>query len=697
MPCVTRQIGLVCLCVMMVSAWAGAEQDARAVAGALTAMDTWIVAQPKEVEALPGVSFDLAGCGGIAAGAGTGMGDLAQRASDRLAGACGVTLPLSEPAEGPVIALALADTPAKFPAAARIDDAAFARLGDQGYALVIGAGGVTLTARSAAGLRHGLTTLAQAAADRTVLPGMVIRDWPSLRYRGAQQDVSRGQVPAPETLRRLADTLAEGKMNVLELYLEHVYKYKAFPDISPPEGYTPDEAGAVSAHAARAGVEVHPLLQGLGHSFHILSKPQYQHLRIGPCEKTPWVMTFDIRKPEAVAMVTTMINELCAAFPGELFSVDITEIDIDGLQADGLPLDQVTDLVFGYVLKLNEALGKNGRRLMITQGPLDSQGHLAGMGPRLNSLPKNVIVGSYYCAGGPYQPAWEKDFPRLRGEGLDFFAQAWISSHVWLTPCVNRAAEFSDLEISRGLGHGAAGSVTCDWWDAGHFHFVGEEWLPFLYHGACAWTGARADRDYFRKAFARVLYGLESDAAVRAMESASDVNAVPLRVRGEDGKEMEVSTGYLWEFVHDPFTHPDITRIADPAGAGQAVLDAALPALAVLSEELPKARRNRDTLEQWVFGARCYAALGHKLAALGHYNDTAVPRERVAEELEAVAAEFESLQNDFKRLWLAEDRDNEGFQELVRRFTYTVVPCREKAKELGAKQAPPRLPEEVVE
>jgi hypothetical protein len=61
-----------------------------------------------------------------------------------------------------------------------------------------------------------------------------------------------------------------------------------------------------------------------------------------------------------------------------------------------------------------------------------------------------------------------------------------------------------------------------------------------------------------------------------------------------------------------------------------------------------------------------------------------VPRQQAAEELEAVANEYETLQADFKRLWLAEDRDNDGFQELLKRFTYTIIPCREKAKALRA-------------
>jgi hypothetical protein len=678
------------LLLPLMPAWAWAEQALPSSAAALAAMDTWIVAQPKVVEPLPEISFDLSACEGIVGALNDEARAVAEWAAERLAAASGVRLPLVESPEGPAIALMFANSPTAFPTAAKIDEAAFATLGDQGYVLVIDADGITLASRTIAGLRYAVTTLAQIAADRTILPGMIIRDWPSLEYRGVQQDISRGQVPTPQTLERLADVLAEGKMNVLELYIEHVYKYKAFPDISPPEGYTPEEAHALAIHAARAGVEVHPLLQGLGHAYHILSKPQYEHLRISPSEKAPWIMTFDIRKPEAVQMITTMIDELCEVFPGELFAIDITEIDIDGLQADGLPLERVTDLVYGYVLQLNDAVKKHNRRLIIAQGPLDSLGHLAGMGPKLDVLPKEVIVGSYYCAGGPYQPAWENDFPRLHEHGFDFFAQAWIYSHAWLTPWVNKSAEFSDLEVSRGLMHGAMGSITTDWGDLGHFHFVGQEWLPFLYHGASAWTGAQGDRDYFRKACARITYGLSSDAAIRAIEGASDINAMTMRVRDKDGNEVDAGSTYFWEFVHDPFTHPDITRIVDPAAVGRAILAAAEPAVATLVEEVPNAKRNRDNLEQHLFGARCYAALGRKLVALGHYSDASIDRAQAAAELEAVAGEYETLEADFRRLWLAEDRDNSGFQELVKRFTHTIVPLRDKAESLKVTPAPPQ-------
>ena len=138
---------------------------------------------------------------------------------------------------------------------------------------------------------------------------------------------------------------------------------------------------------------------------------------------------------------------------------------------------------------------------------------------------------------------------------------------------------------------------------------MGGEWLPYLYRGACAWKGAQLDRNYFRRAYARIFHGLKDDAAVRAIETASDISAKLIRVRDKNGKESDVSTSFIWEFVHDPFTHSDITRIVAPAQIGQMTPNAAVPALTTLAAEAPKATRNKDNLEQWVFGVRCMIAV----------------------------------------------------------------------------------------
>ncbi len=645
----------------------------------------WVLVPPKQVTLKSGDPLDLNTCRTVwwAAPPAEPAESAAQQLAARL---CAATTLRFQPGAAPdgatSIRLAVCPTGQVPAACLGLTAEDLAEVGDEGYALCVDHTGVSLAARDWAGLFHGATTLVQMATDRQDLPPLLIRDWPSLRYRGMQQDISRGQVPTMDTFRRLVDVLAESHLNILELYLEHTFKYACHPDISPPEGISPDEARALFRYAAERHMEVHPLFQALGHSFHILSLPQYQHLRIGPCEKTPWIMTFDVRKPEAVAFINTLVDELCATFPGKFFNVDITEIDCDGMLAEGMTLAEVTDLVYGYVLQLREMVQRHGMRLMIAQGPLDSTGHLAGMGPKLETLPKDIIVGSYYCAGGPYAPAWEKDFPRLQAGGFDFFAQAWIGSHIRLLPPPQHALDFSDAEISHGLAYGAIGSTTCDWGDAGHYHLTGQTWYPLVYHGASAWTGATVDRAYFNTAFTRLFYGLQDDSVARALHLAGNISSDKVRVRDQQGQVTEASSYHFWEFFGDPFTREEITSLADPGAEGERILRQAAPAVALLESARLAATRNQDNLDQLLLGARSFEALGRKLIALGHYNDPAWGREEVASEFDAVADTYATLQAEFRRLWLAEDRDNDQFHDHCARFDWTIAPLRQKAAEL---------------
>jgi len=654
------------------------------VAKVLAEADVWIMPQPKEAAVGEGC-FDLAGCRGIRIGGAISpkgaevLADLPDLVAER----SGVTLGMSL-GEAEVGCVAFGVFPDGVPSPGFEDVSAkdLEGLGDEGYVLVINTDQITAAARETEGLYYAGRTLAQIATDRTELPCLKIRDWPSLRYRGAQQDISRGQVPTMDTFKRLVRLLAEGKANILELYIEHTFKWKSHADISPPEGIAPDEAREVFDYAARYGIEVHPILQVLGHSYHILHQPQYHHLRVGPCEKAPWIMTFDIRKGETIAFINDLVQEIVAAFPGKFLNVDITEVDVEGMNAAGMKTEDLPELVYQYVLKLRDMVRPHGIRLIIAQGPLDSTGHLSGMGPVLEKMPRDIIIGCYYTAGGGYQPAWKKDFPRLEKLGFDFFAQAWIGSHIRIMPPADHAAEFSDLEVSRGLAHGALGSITCDWGDAGNFHLTGQQWYPFLYHASSAWTGAEHDRGYFNQAFTRLLYGTAGDDVARAFEMASNISQQKVKVRNEDGKVVEQASYHFYEFMGNPFSDKRITDLADPLAEGAEILEPADEAVLLLKEALAKATRNRDNIEQLLFGARCYQAMGRKLVVVGRCRDEAYPRDLLIKELDELAATYTRLQEDFRRLWLAEDRENDNFHSVADRFNHTIAPCRRKIDEL---------------
>jgi len=659
---------------------------AASTASVLAKADVWLLPQPKRVVLSAG-NLDLARLKEIRY---LGPADSEARAglqafAARLKGRCGLALSWRDGLpEKDSISLVLmngaaASAPALSGVAAHDVREAIQR---DGYVLRVEADRVTLAAASPAALRWAQQTLLQLGADRTRLPAICLLDWPSLAYRGVQQDISRGQVPTPATLKRLAEVAAEAKLNLLELYLEHVFKFPSHPDIAPPEGLSPQECRELFDHAAAYGVEVHPLFQALGHAEQILNRPQYQQFRVGPAGKAMTTVTWDVRKPEAVAMIGRLVDDLCRAMPGRIFAADITEVDYEGLLASGTTPAGVTELVFQYVLKLRDMVRPHGMRLLVTQGPLDSVGHLSGLGPRLDHLPKDVIIGSYYCAGGPYRPAWKADFPRLRDKQLAFFAQAWIDSHNRLFPWIDHAAEFSDQEVRAGLAHGAVGSTTCDWGDEGHYHLVGQQWYPFLYHGASAWTGGQVDRPYFDRAFTQILYGLPDDSVARAVRRLGAINGLKVKVRNAPGQVAEVDFPLFWEFFADPLADSRIAALPEPASVGRAILEPAAHAIGVLEAALARATRNRDNLEQLRYAARAYFALGRKLLVAAHLRDPQYPRSLLVAELEELISGYEGLEKDFTRLWLAENRENDNFRAFVGRFDQTILPARQKLKEL---------------
>ena len=212
-------------------------------------------------------------------------------------------------------------------------------------------------------------------------------------------------------------------------------------------------------------------------------------------------------------------------------------------------------------------------------------------------MPKDVVIGSYYTAMGIYS-GWEKDFPLLRKAGIDFFAQSWIWSHCWLMPEVSGSIRCSDAEVSRGLEHGALGSITCDWGDFGHFQLVGQTWYPSVYHAASAWTGAKLDRDYFNRSYCRVFYGTKDDGVARSIKMLGDINVQQVKVREPSGKVVQAGSLHYWEFWNDPFADPNITKLAAPASTGEDILNAANLAASQLAAAAKQASRNRDNLEQ---------------------------------------------------------------------------------------------------
>ena len=96
-----------------------------------------------------------------------------------------------------------------------------------------------IVASSSAGIFYGVQTFKQLlplpGAARE-LPTGTVRDWPAMRYRGVQDDLSRGPVPTLEFQKHQIRVFAAFKANIYSPYFEHTLLYPDQPLAAPPGG-----------------------------------------------------------------------------------------------------------------------------------------------------------------------------------------------------------------------------------------------------------------------------------------------------------------------------------------------------------------------------------------------------------------------------------------------------------------------------
>jgi N-acetyl-beta-hexosaminidase len=171
------------------------------------------------------------------------------------------------------------------------------RLGDQtdakftdemkpeGYAIRATAKGLTVVGATAEGVFYGAQTVKQLVegdGGRAVLHQANIRDWPAMKYRGLDDDLSRGPITTLDFEKRMIRTIASYKINIYSPYFEHTQQYASNPLMAPPGSVTAEEAKELVAYAKLYHITIIPEQEAFGHLHHNLAWEQYQQLAETP-------------------------------------------------------------------------------------------------------------------------------------------------------------------------------------------------------------------------------------------------------------------------------------------------------------------------------------------------------------------------------------------------------------------------------
>ena len=555
---------------------------------------------------------------------------------------------------------------------------------EEDYALEVRPEEIVCTAPGKAGLYYGVQTLLQmirANRQGDGIPCLTIRDWPSLRWRCFQDDMTRGPSSKLDTLKFEVATGAHLKMNLFTYYMEYQYAFKKHPLIGPKDGsLEPDDLKALVEYSKPMHVDILGNQQSFGHFWHILSHDKYAHLRESPELLCP-VME------GSYELLDDLYSEVCPLLPFPWFNVCCDETWDLGKGPSKKLADEigVGGVYVRHIRRVHDLLkDKYGKRMMMW-------GDIILQHPdRLDEVPKDTIMLTW---GYGAKPSFESQIRPFAESGYEFFVCPGINNWNRILPDFGVTTTNIHNFVRDGTKLGAIGMLNTAWEDDGEA-LNGYKWHGYAWGAECAWTGSATTPENFNARIGAVLFGEKGGHFGQAVGLLSQTH----RLAGMQG----MNNRRFWKDDFAPSEDP-----ATAANSAGRLLDIVRPAIEHLEVCKKEATTNGHLLDYFILGARRMEFIGRRmLAGLEARRACAEAAELPAAEALPLVEKAEALvvrtgqTNDtlgrrFAQLWLAEskpyrlDETLDRYREATKRYEDLAARLAAVKKELKAGKTVP--------
>jgi hexosaminidase len=596
-------------------------------------------------------------------------------------------------ADSPRGAQLLRDAGITFPAEAR----------DEGYVLLATPRQATVIAQTDAGIFYGAQTLRQMIhplpAGGATIDAAQIVDWPALRWRGVQIDLSRGPISKLSSIERDIALLAEFKVNVYVMYFENTFDYRTLPLWAAPGGaITPDEAARIVTYAAQYHVTVIPEQEAFGHVHLGLQSERYQDLN-----ELPYGGLLSPAAPGSLDFIGKMFAELAPIFPGPFLHIGADETaELGTGRSESMLADKGPGALYlDYLKAIDQRLAPYHRKVLFW-------GDIAQAHPELLSqLPKDMIAVPWVYSA---EKSYVKEIEPFTKAGLETWVAPGVSNWNQIFPDYSTAVPNIRDFVRDGRSLGSTGIINTNWNDDGESFFA-FAWYGFADGAAVGWEDA-PDQARFQQAYDWAMYRADGHAFNQQIQDLTTLQ-IQLRAAIHNG-----ATDWLtWEDAFSPEGQALYARMAPVAHQVRLLAE---DVIASLAQNRAGARRNQELLDEVAFGARRFDYVGQKAIYAAYiaqlYNDAAVhPQNRrvvnntlsrinsINGLLQDLRDGSSSLRDQYRALWLEEntpyfmgnilvryDAELMYWQRQARRFTrihddyaatHTLPPLVEKAIE----------------
>ncbi|NYF80519.1 glycoside hydrolase family 20 zincin-like fold domain-containing protein [Granulicella arctica] len=373
----------------------------------------------------------------------------------------------------------------------------------EGYVISASGNTLTVTAATAEGIFYGAQTVKQlidGSGSSAILHTADIRDWPAMKYRGLDDDLSRGPVPTLDFQKKQIRTIAAYKINIYSPYFEHTMQYTSIPLMAPPGGsITQAQARELVAYAAKYHVTIIPEQEAFGHLHYLLNWEQYT-----PISETPHGQVMAPGQPDSLKLTHEMFAELAAIYPGPFLHLGADEtVELGKGQTKATVDAQGLGTVYlDHMQKIVADLQPLHRKLLFW-------GDIAMHDPDLvKKLPADFKRETIAVA-------WEYN-PQPNGfaRWIDPFTKAGIET--WVAPGINNWSRvypnwniaFANIQqfTAQGQTAGATGQLNTIWNDDGET-LANNDWYGILFGAEAAWHKGEASIPTFQSSYGQVFHG----------------------------------------------------------------------------------------------------------------------------------------------------------------------------------------------
>jgi hexosaminidase len=564
-------------------------------------------------------------------------------------------------------------------------------IGNQGYLLYSDKSHLIVGANTGQGLFYGVQTLRQLLrpeGQTLICPAVSIRDWPSMEWRGVQDDISRGPIPTEDYMKRQIRTLAAYKVNLFALYMEHVFDFASLPLIAPKEAaLTPQEINSLVDYARKLYVTILPEQQTFGHLHHMLKYEIYSDVA-----ERPHGHVLTPTKEHSYDIIKALYAELAPLFPGPFLNVGGDEtFELGHGQTSARAAEVGLGRVyFEHMQKVSAILQPYHKELMFW-------GDIALKYPELLSiLPKDMIAVPWdYDA----KPSFENIIKPYRDAGLRVVVAPGANN--WNQVWPNLDVGYTNIRnfVRDGQKLGAVGILDTTWNDDGE-SLYGMAWPALVFGAAAGWQAGESSVDQFKENYDWAFYRNSGDTTFRdVLENLDRGHQALAKIK------VETETDDL--FWVDPFTPEGAKTMQQIAPAAPEMRLGAEHALESLYRNHAKAHANRDTLADMTLAAWRWDALGMKVQFTQEIDNfywdafqNPTDSDRVSNDLEeitAINARLEDLRDATTRLsqmyreaWLREyspywlDNVLVRYDNLAREFQKKIVAVRQARRQYDA-------------